>query len=272
MKKWIVLFLCLIPALVLADVDTFEGQTATDTWEGSSNVDTREGSTVAGGATADDVVLWLNFENDQSGDYTVGSGEYSVGDQTGTNSSIDYEETSLGACCGSWSIVTNGTNNYLDFGVTSNDIIPQSLRAAVWFDVTTWAEGVSLLNGAGTNNTLYINALGADEIRVRYKWAAGQEVTFETTDANIATGTTYCIEIKLDITGNDITIYKDGVELTDGGPSWNDSSTMSAATAWTNLYIPLGSGTHDINIGKVIISDDISRTIYTTWNATVNYP
>ena len=51
MKKWIALFLCLIPVLVFADVDTFEGQTGTDTWEGSSNVDTREGSTVASGAT-----------------------------------------------------------------------------------------------------------------------------------------------------------------------------------------------------------------------------
>jgi hypothetical protein len=49
MKKILALFLCLLPAIVLADVDTFEGEDSTDTWEGVSTTDTREGQTAAGG-------------------------------------------------------------------------------------------------------------------------------------------------------------------------------------------------------------------------------
>lgn len=223
-----------------------------------------------------DIVFWLNFEeNDTTGTYDMSStNEHSEGDSSGTyGSAATIVAGSVVANSGTYSLFTTSIGHYLSFAVSSNDILPTSHKIAIWFETgATYPTGGELFhadNGAG--ETYRIEPYGVDELRLQFEWADFQMVTVTTTDADLAASTTYCIEVELDITGNDVTIWRDGTELSDGFV-WDDQTTMAEMTGWTVLYIPFSGTSEDLWIGKVIISDDLDRSLYTDFNETVNYP
>lgn len=281
MKK-ILLMLILIPSLVWAnDISTLGGKSIDDIasimGKAKDDIATVGGGSVpAASSHPADVTFWLNFEaNDTTGDYNMNAtNEYSAGDTSGAYNDSALEGGSVVANSGTYSLFVDGGNQNMGFALSGNDILATNFRIAIWFETTAVVNYDVLLAANGPTEEMFdIELSGTDEIVVRYRWLDGNTCTYTTTDANIVNGTTACIEVKVDIVGNDITIYKDGVELSDGGKSCSDSTTMLGVTNWNSLTVGGGQNSStDFNVGKVVISNDKTRTIYTTWNETVNYP
>ena len=230
---------------------------------------------VGGGEDYSDIVFWLNFEeNDTTGDYDMGANEHSEGDTSGAyGGGATLESGSVVAKSGTYSLLIDDAD-YLEFAVSSNDIVPQSLRIAVWVEITAWNTGDAFFYAYGSNLAFRLREVGTDELEVWYRWAEFQSVTVTTTNANLTAGTntTYCLEVEIDVTSNDVTIWRDGTELSDGF-AWEDDETLLAISGYSSLFVGYGvDGSSDFNIGKVVISNSLSRDIQTDFDETVNYP
>lgn len=234
----------------------------------------------AAGGDYSDIVFWLNFETgDNSDPYTMsGTNEYSAGDTTGTFENqvavVDTSSIMTTSRVGSYGAFSTHAGDGMAFDVSSNDILPQSFRIAVWFEVDPFAAYQNLIYATGTNVILEISTTGTTELKVQYTWATSQNVSVITTDASLVAGTTYCVEVILDSTesSEDITVKVDGVTASDGGLVYADQSPFDAISAWTAMKVISGGDGADYWIGKTIISNDISRDLYTDFDTVVNYP
>ena len=260
MRKYIsllcILFACFLPLTIYATTDTLEGEelTTSATIEGVATTDTVEGQVVkAGGASASDIVFWLNFEeNDNSGDYNMGASECSDGDTSGayTGSAVVNTDAAL---TGTYGLDSPSSGDYMTFVVSSGDIM-NATACIIGFKlyINTWANLSTVfeyyLNGSNYFS-LRLSNDGDDFYLYWYEGGVGKNIT--DIDVNLSATTEYYVEFFIDAANN---VRKVRIN----GGSWVSDTTAFVGFAGTALYIAAVANANDIYVDQFIVSFDIT--------------
>lgn len=233
---------------------------------------TYDGSAGSSGAISNDaedysdITFWLNFENAQSdpdtGDYTMGASECSVGDTTGTTASLGQMSTAA-AIIGSYGYETVSSNDYITFSVSSNDIVSGTAgRIGFWY---YWKSGafvdthhlLKVYQDADNYMFLRTETTGEGELQFRWRSGGSNEIDVTTSTANLVEETAYFFEISWDTVNDNTYVYINGVAVV------TDESTNITAISPSSLIITDDDGTgFNVYVDNLMISDDPTRDFY----------
>ena len=258
MKKWLCLFL-LFPTLLLAEVDTFEGQAVTTSTEieGCASCDTSEGQAVSvGGVDYSDILFHYNMENSADSDKPSGGSAI-----TGTtNSSWAYDGVVYQV--GSYAGDRPGASDGITFALTDAVFNEAEGQLGFWFLYTDWSayDWFVEVNYDGSN---YFRIMRASTAKMYAKWQSGgaedESLTHGTT---LTADTWYYIVFYYDIGG--ATTMKLSIYDTAGSEVGTTVTTATAIGSWGSPADSLvigetNSDSHDVHFDNLIISNDIAR-------------
>lgn len=138
MRKLFILLLCLIPAIVFADVDTFDGQTGIDTWDGQTGIGKVVGQTVASGASCsvDNHSAIVDTSGTASDNNQSGTG----GQQVVLSSATTITQYKINICDQSSAAETFTVRLYEDNGSNEIDFTSEVVGSAVTLDKSDVAD------------------------------------------------------------------------------------------------------------------------------------
>lgn len=198
MRKYLIFLICLWPLVVIADVDTFVGQTGIDTWVGQTGVDTVVGQTIAagGGGLSGDY-----FTCDFSGSTSWTNENVCANDDEFTNTS-----GTTGLDSGGGYITANAWGSSYgckQFTNTNDDVIHVKVKLKV-DDVDsgagTWAKLLIFYDGGSGGQQLGALVLDRNDQTMYFNWSDVSGDNSGDTTATLSASTDYwlCMDIYTD--------------------------------------------------------------------------
>ena len=212
----------------------------------------------AGGASASDIVFWLNFEEgDNVTPYTMGAGECSDGDTAGDFAGSMAVNVDA-ALTGTYGLDSPGAGDYITFNAYNDDIV-NATACIIGFKlyINTWANLSTLVEYYVDGSNYFSLRLSNDGDDFYIYWyEGGVSKVIGDIDVNLSATTEYYVEFFIDAANNVRKVRIDG-----GG--WVSDATEFVGFAGavdTNEPFRTGSVTNanDVYIDQVIVSFDIT--------------